>query len=145
MVYFLACEQVPGGWWRIEPGDYFFFFQAGANSTCILVYPILCRPAFKGLSSRGRGISTICQPQVEVSPEVALAEEEQSNTTFSNLNMLNTCISLIKCVHCPFSICGFSGMFFCGALANFLFFFSSRRRHTSSTWVTGVQTCALPI
>ena len=32
-----------------------FFFQAGANSTCILVYPILCRPAFKGLSSGGEG------------------------------------------------------------------------------------------
>jgi hypothetical protein len=25
------------------------------------------------------------------------------------------------------------------------FFFSSRRRHTRSMWVTGVQTCALPI
>ena len=34
--------------------------------------------------------------------------------------MLNTFISLIKCVHCPLTICGFSGMFFCGALANFL-------------------------
>ena len=43
--------------------------------------------------------NSIRQQQVEVSPEVALAEEEQSNTTFSNLNMLNTCISLIKCVH----------------------------------------------
>ena len=62
---------------------------------------------------------TIRQQQVKVSPEDALAAEEQSNTTFSNLNMLNTCISLIKCVHCPFSICGFSGMFFCGALDNF--------------------------
>src|SRR3546814_1100066 len=27
----------------------------------------------------------------------------------------------------------------------FLFFFSSRRRHTSCALVTGVQTCALPI
>ena len=71
-------------------------------------------------SVRGARVSTIRQQQVEVSPEDALAAEEQSNTTFSNLNMLNTCISLIKCVHCPFSICGFSGMFFCGALANFL-------------------------
>jgi len=34
--------------------------------------------------------------------------------------MLNTCISLIKCVHCPLSICGFSGILFCGALDNFL-------------------------
>ena len=63
---------------------------------------------------------TIRQQQVKVSPEDALAAEEQSNTTFSNLNMLNTGISLMKCVHCPFSICGFSGMFFWGALANFL-------------------------
>src|SRR3546814_4000657 len=31
-------------------------------------------------------------------------------------------------------------MFFC-----FLFFFSSRRRHTRCALVTGVQTCALPI
>ena len=28
---------------------------------------------------------------------------------------------------------------------NFIFFFSSRRRHTRSGRVTGVQTCALPI
>ena len=34
--------------------------------------------------------------------------------------MLNAFISRIKCVHFPLSICGFSGMFFCGALANFL-------------------------
>src|SRR3546814_20049072 len=31
------------------------------------------------------------------------------------------------------------------ALFCFLFFFSSRRRHTSCALVTGVQTCALPI
>src|SRR3546814_10246634 len=30
-------------------------------------------------------------------------------------------------------------------LSDFLFFFSSRRRHTSCALVTGVQTCALPI
>src|SRR3546814_6194934 len=29
--------------------------------------------------------------------------------------------------------------------SSFLFFFSSRRRHTSCALVTGVQTCALPI
>src|SRR3546814_16634371 len=28
---------------------------------------------------------------------------------------------------------------------NYIFFFSSRRRHTSCALVTGVQTCALPI
>ena len=50
-------------------------------------------------------IMAIRQQQVEVSPEDSLAAEEQSNT--SNLNMLNTCISLIKCVHCTLSICGF--------------------------------------
>src|SRR3546814_15415856 len=33
-------------------------------------------------------------------------------------------------------------LFFC---AVFLFFFSSRRRHTRCALVTGVQTCALPI
>src|SRR3546814_2480072 len=31
------------------------------------------------------------------------------------------------------------------ALVVFIFFFSSRRRHTSCALVTGVQTCALPI
>ena len=67
-----------------------------------------------------RIIMAIRQQQVEVSPEDSFAAEKQSNTSFSNLNMLNTCISLIKCVHCPLSICGFSGMLFCGALANFL-------------------------
>src|SRR3546814_9355920 len=30
-------------------------------------------------------------------------------------------------------------------MSNFLFFFSSRRRHTRCALVTGVQTCALPI
>src|SRR3546814_4834274 len=30
-------------------------------------------------------------------------------------------------------------------LCSFLFFFSSRRRHTRCALVTGVQTCALPI
>src|SRR3546814_3397112 len=30
-------------------------------------------------------------------------------------------------------------------LSSFLFFFSSRRRHTRCALVTGVQTCALPI
>src|SRR3546814_11814715 len=30
-------------------------------------------------------------------------------------------------------------------LSDFVFFFSSRRRHTSCALVTGVQTCALPI
>ena len=32
-----------------------------------------------------------------------------------------------------------------GGVENLLFFFSSRRRHTRSFHVTGVQTCALPI
>ena len=79
-------------------------------------------PYSEGLCSGGEGSDNVqfVNSTVEVSPEDALAAEEQSNTTFSNLNMLNTCISLIKCVHCPLSICGFSGMFFCGALANFL-------------------------
>src|SRR3546814_2873433 len=31
------------------------------------------------------------------------------------------------------------------ALSDFVFFFSSRRRHTRCALVTGVQTCALPI
>src|SRR3546814_9961059 len=34
---------------------------------------------------------------------------------------------------------------FCVFLYLFLFFFSSRRRHTRCALVTGVQTCALPI
>src|SRR3546814_944684 len=33
----------------------------------------------------------------------------------------------------------------CSCVASFVFFFSSRRRHTSCALVTGVQTCALPI
>src|SRR3546814_3326691 len=32
-----------------------------------------------------------------------------------------------------------------GWIADFMFFFSSRRRHTRCALVTGVQTCALPI
>src|SRR3546814_9175081 len=32
-----------------------------------------------------------------------------------------------------------------GDLWSYLYFFSSRRRHTSCALVTGVQTCALPI
>src|SRR3546814_11433538 len=34
---------------------------------------------------------------------------------------------------------------FCEVLVLVVFFFSSRRRHTSCALVTGVQTCALPI
>src|SRR3546814_5119399 len=33
----------------------------------------------------------------------------------------------------------------CTSVINFVFFFSSRRRHTRCALVTGVQTCALPI
>src|SRR3546814_2371194 len=33
----------------------------------------------------------------------------------------------------------------CWMLCAYLFFFSSRRRHTRCALVTGVQTCALPI
>src|SRR3546814_15433404 len=39
--------------------------------------------------------------------------------------------------------CDYVVLFDCGV--DFLFFFSSRRRHTSCALVTGVQTCALPI
>src|SRR3546814_6032990 len=38
---------------------------------------------------------------------------------------------------------GLDGKLFC--VLCFLFFFSSRRRHTRCALVTGVQTCALPI
>ena len=36
-------------------------------------------------------------------------------------------------------------MLMCGLVVFWCFFFSSRRRHTRSGRVTGVQTCALPI
>src|SRR3546814_6614920 len=36
-------------------------------------------------------------------------------------------------------------MYVCMLIVNIMFFFSSRRRHTSCALVTGVQTCALPI
>src|SRR3546814_19796272 len=36
-------------------------------------------------------------------------------------------------------------MFVCRCYVLFLFFFSSRRRHTRCALVTGVQTCALPL
>src|SRR3546814_5065132 len=36
-------------------------------------------------------------------------------------------------------------VFLVAALFSFVFFFSSRRRHTRCALVTGVQTCALPI
>src|SRR3546814_1524565 len=43
----------------------------------------------------------------------------------------------------------FCSLFFCSRILLFvflfLFFFSSRRRHTRCALVTGVQTCALPI
>ena len=39
-----------------------------------------------------------------MSPEDALAAEKQSTTTFNDLNMLNTSISLTKCVHCRFVV-----------------------------------------
>src|SRR3546814_9764810 len=39
-------------------------------------------------------------------------------------------------------MCCLCGLFF---VCQLMFFFSSRRRHTSCALVTGVQTCALPI
>src|SRR3546814_16610504 len=36
-------------------------------------------------------------------------------------------------------------MLFCYIFYSLIFFFSSRRRHTMCAFVTGVQTCALPI
>src|SRR3546814_4687789 len=36
-------------------------------------------------------------------------------------------------------------VYLCYRLVGFVFFFSSRRRHTRCALVTGVQTCALPI
>src|SRR3546814_10456888 len=46
--------------------------------------------------------------------------------------MLFVCLVVIWCV-------------FLFSIVFFLFFFSSRRRHTRCALVTGVQTCALPI
>src|SRR3546814_6554414 len=42
---------------------------------------------------------------------------------------------VLYCCHC----------FVCYFVSSVVFFFSSRRRHTSCALVTGVQTCALPI
>src|SRR3546814_7520007 len=44
---------------------------------------------------------------------------------------------MCSCIDCFFCLCV--------ELISCLFFFSSRRRHTSCALVTGVQTCALPI
>src|SRR3546814_858282 len=52
--------------------------------------------------------------------------------------------ALLSCIGCVFLIF-YSGLFefFTGVF--FVFFFSSRRRHTRCALVTGVQTCALPV
>src|SRR3546814_5418469 len=43
-------------------------------------------------------------------------------------------------------LCSFGDQFFLSCMLHtFVFFFSSRRRHTRCALVTGVQTCALPI
>src|SRR3546814_4739874 len=55
---------------------------------------------------------------------------------------------LAACYMCVFSIicCHTRCALLCGVKKFFfLFFFSSRRRHTRCALVTGVQTCALPI
>ena len=83
---------------------------------------ILCRLAlFKGLCSGGGESDNVqfVNSRLRSRQEMSLLQRTESNTTFSNLNMF-ICISLIECVHCPLSICGFSGMLFCGAFANFL-------------------------
>src|SRR3546814_2264759 len=46
-------------------------------------------------------------------------------------------------ISCVTSACGLWRVWVC--LCGMVFFFSSRRRHTSCALVTGVQTCALPI
>src|SRR3546814_5745791 len=50
------------------------------------------------------------------------------------------CCCLVLCVFFIVSV-----RFFTGVFSDFVFFFSSRRRHTRCALVTGVQTCALPI
>src|SRR3546814_5798850 len=42
-------------------------------------------------------------------------------------------------------LCCYMIVYFCYSDHFFVFFFSSRRRHTRCALVTGVQTCALPI
>src|SRR3546814_8874939 len=44
-----------------------------------------------------------------------------------------------------FVYCFVCGLILCDIVFLFIFFFSSRRRHTRCALVTGVQTCALPI
>ena len=46
---------------------------------------------------------------------------------------------VIQCSWCQLNLSLYNSLFIC------FFFFSSRRRHTRSFHVTGVQTCALPI
>src|SRR3546814_10699077 len=55
--------------------------------------------------------------------------------------MLHICVFIVQC----FGLCFFGGVVISGYVGFFyLFFFSSRRRHTRCALVTGVQTCALP-
>src|SRR3546814_8298121 len=61
---------------------------------------------------------------------------------FCNASLLSHCIFVLFCLFCSLVCfrCLFSLVFLLC-----IFFFSSRRRHTSCALVTGVQTCALPI
>src|SRR3546814_3006370 len=53
------------------------------------------------------------------------------------------CLSDLCVFLCRIYVCSVFSLLF--SLCVFLFFFSSRRRHTRCALVTGVQTCALPI
>src|SRR3546814_6801234 len=51
----------------------------------------------------------------------------------------------LDCSSSLFSLYFIILLFLCCDVCSFVFFFSSRRRHTRCALVTGVQTCALPI
>src|SRR3546814_2070783 len=60
--------------------------------------------------------------------------------------MLLTCVLLTYFTSNSYIVCdNFITLFVFSLLLLFVFFFSSRRRHTRCALVTGVQTCALPI
>ena len=74
---------------------------------------ILCRLAFKGLclGAWDQIKYNFVNSWLRSHQKMPLLQRSKA-IPFGNLNKLKTCISLIKCVHCPLSICGFSGSSF---------------------------------
>ena len=80
--------------------------------------PYCDRLAFKGLCSGGGGSDNVQFVNSRLRSRQKMPLLQRSKAILLSVNKI--LVFRLSNVSIPLSICGFSGMFFCGALANFL-------------------------